>query len=233
MIAPDGMIIRLFVRGYVPYIRQDSVSGEYIEISKAEAMGHVCAPAVRIKKKRPENAEEADRPKPDLTASFVSNDPDDMDAADGQLLDEHAQAQLPEPNKDKAAHKRSRMERLKMEALSVRRQMCHYPKNPYCKACMRAKCCRPSRRKGGLMRSTRKWHKFGDLVTADHIVCRSLASHGVKGETDCLMIYDKASNWLHLGPVKSKSANNAYTTSSCNSRVVRKSDWFIRTAPKS
>ena len=61
-----------------------------------------------------------------------------------------------------------------------------------------------------MARSTRVIKQFGDLVTADHIVCRSLASHGLKGEQDCLMIYDKATNWLHCGPVKTKSSNNAY-----------------------
>ena len=183
MIAPDGKLIRLFVRGYVPYMRQDSFTGEYVEISKAEAMRHVhnCAPA-RISLKRPPTEEEAARPVPNLSGDFASNDPEDLDALDGCILDEHAELLKPERNEDKKKAKLTRMEALKLEAQSIRHLMCHYPKNPYCDACNRAKCCRKPRRKGGLKRSTRVIKNFGDLVTADHIVCRSLASYGLKGE---------------------------------------------------
>ena len=40
MVAPDGKLIRLFVRHYVPYIRRDSITGEYVEVSKTKALSH-------------------------------------------------------------------------------------------------------------------------------------------------------------------------------------------------
>ena len=67
---------------------------------------------------------------------------------------------------------------LKAEAVSVTHLMTHTPKNPYCAACRRAKVQRkPCRRK--------KWFKglkptkFGEQVTADHVIANSDRSMGV------------------------------------------------------
>ena len=62
---------------------------------------HHCAPA-RIVGKRPPTDAEKDRAVPDLSGDFASNDPEDMDALDGQNLDEHLELEKPEPDVAKA-----------------------------------------------------------------------------------------------------------------------------------
>ena len=219
MIAPDGKLIRLFVRGYVPYVRKDSFTGEYVELDRDKAKA-VPAPSVDSAKRTRRTGKGAPTAADNLDANILgvdnqiaSNDPRDMAKNHdhfGDVVPGGSDADDEEQDSSAKSRTRKKQEALKAEAKSIRHLMCHFPKNPYCPICRDGKCMRPPRRKGGLKRSTRKIKKFGDLVTCDHIVCRGLASQGVTGEKDCVMIYDKATNWLHAGPVKSKAARHAY-----------------------
>ena len=114
----------------------------------------------------------------------------------------------PEADPAKKKAKLSRIEALKVEAVSLRRQMCHYPKNPYCSTCTRAKM-RPklARRNRGIGPPP---EHFGEQVTADHIISRSKWSEGITGDLDAVLIYDRATRWVDSYPVRSKSADDAY-----------------------
>ena len=84
MIAPDGKYIRLFVRGYVPYVRKDSFTGEYREVDPHEAKTAPASEAFkRITGRRAPTVAEAERPVPDLSVGIGSNDPQIMALNDG------------------------------------------------------------------------------------------------------------------------------------------------------
>ena len=84
MIAPDGKLIRMFVRGYVPYVRKDSFTGEYREVSKDEAKAAAAPseqPAVRRRKtgKAPPTAvDNLDANSLGVVNQIASNDPHDL-----------------------------------------------------------------------------------------------------------------------------------------------------------
>ena len=98
---------------------------------------------------------------------------------------------------------------LKAEALSVEHQMCHFPKNIYCSTCRRAKMMQKPARKSHRAPDKRPT-KFGELVTADQIICGSDLDKGIRGETCLLVILDVATDWLECYPLKTKHADSIY-----------------------
>jgi hypothetical protein len=99
----------------------------------------------------------------------------------------------------------------KAEATTLRHLMTHHPKNQYCNICCRAKVQNtPHRRK-----SARKyWQgklepaKFGDQVTADHLVAHSDRSRGVTMDTAALVVGDRFTGWFEGIPLKTKGVDS-------------------------
>mgnify|MGYP002811301769 CR=1 FL=1 len=91
-----------------------------------------------------------------------------------------------------------RLERFrKSEATSLRHLMTHHPKNQYCPICIRAKVQRsPHKRK--IYRKFWKGKpmplKFGDQITADHLIANSDRSMGVTGDRAAVVIGDRATD---------------------------------------
>ena len=87
----------------------------------------------------------------------------------------------------------------KAEATSLRHLMTHHPKNTHCTTCCTAKAQRaPHRRKRhkywkGKLRPA----KFGDQISADHIVVYSERSIGVTGHQAAVVFGDRATGWFH------------------------------------
>ena len=92
----------------------------------------------------------------------------------------------------------------------------HLPKNRHCEICQRTKITRAPCRKriGG---AVPRAEKFGDLITADHIVlsenCKSRNNHRC-----AIVVQDLATQWIQSYPCKTK-------TSSGNSKGACKSSW--------
>ena len=68
----------------------------------------------------------------------------------------------------------------KAEALSLEHKMCHLPFNPWCKVCRIAKASRKHHRKAKEDKLP-KAVKFGDVLTADHIITRRKVSEAYDG----------------------------------------------------
>ena len=49
---------------------------------------------------------------------------------------------------------------------------------------------------------------FGQCVTADHILAHGRMSHGAGGQTDALVVLNRATGWLNCFPLGSKSADD-------------------------
>ena len=109
-------------------------------------------------------------------------------------------------------------ERLRAEAKSHRHMATHEPKNPFCEICTRARAQRRSKIKGSL-RMGEKPKKFGDQITADHLVRQrtKLKKDPDTGETIVedsdwmpktakfgVVMYDRATGWLSLYPTATK-----------------------------
>jgi len=116
-----------------------------------------------------------------VSTSEAIPSPDDDDAEEVEDSDD-------EEDKDWGTDSDGR-EDLKREALSLRHQLTHVPKNKYCPACMRAKMLRkPARRSKGKI--AEQLQKFGNLVNADHVLAQSPEACGLFGERDALIIAD-------------------------------------------
>ena len=97
---------------------------------------------------------------------------------------------------------------LKLVALSKDHQMTHLPKNRYCVGCIRTKMnAKPARKRS--VKSEAK--KFGDIVTADHLIPREgdYEGKGIDVHRVALVIKDHFSNWVDIYPAGGKSADSA------------------------
>ena len=96
---------------------------------------------------------------------------------------------------------------LEVEAKSSHHQFCHYPKNPFCKVCQKARMMAPpARKKGGQKRLETK--SFGDHIVADHTVVKANVEEGMKGETIALVMKDIHTQFRHVYPSQSKSSDS-------------------------
>ena len=97
---------------------------------------------------------------------------------------------------------------LRAEANSIRHLMRHYPKNPYCDACQRAriqtKGCYKKRVDDEIPA------RFGVQVTADHIILNSYENVGLDLEQAGLTMFDRGTKWLEIYPVADKSTAEAF-----------------------
>ena len=101
---------------------------------------------------------------------------------DDELLDELV------PEDDSHEYARSRKpEDLIAEAASAKHQFTHFPKNPYCRTCQRARMMAPqARRKGGQKRV--ETQVFGDHIIGDHVIIKKNVEEGFRGEQVALVL---------------------------------------------
>ena len=97
---------------------------------------------------------------------------------------------------------------LREEAVSIEHLMTHFPKNPYCKACQRARIRRKANRKRTTPREVSP--EFGACVTLDHAYAHTKAMEGIDGSLDMLVIYDVGTEKIDAYPAKSKDADDTY-----------------------
>ena len=95
---------------------------------------------------------------------------------------------------------------LMREAQSAKHQYHHFPKNPFCKVCQRARMLAPqARKKGGESRIQTK--AFGDHLIADHVVVRANIEEGSRGERVALVVKDLHTKFRSMYPSQSKSSD--------------------------
>mgnify|MGYP003345448369 FL=1 len=92
---------------------------------------------------------------------------------------------------------------LKAEALTTRHMLLHAPKNPHCPVCQAAKMRHtPARRRTNVEKPKR----FGHKVTMDHVYAKSDKMEGITGDVDLLVVYDLATAFVGVYPVKNKTS---------------------------
>ena len=95
---------------------------------------------------------------------------------------------------------------LRDEATSLQHLMCHTPKNPFCETCNRAKMYKyPSRQRGGSTQVEAK--KFGDHLTADHLITSDDREVGIDHSRVALVIRDVATDFRYVYPAARKTSH--------------------------
>ena len=90
-------------------------------------------------------------------------------------------------------------------SLSLTHLLTHFPKDPNCPTCSKCKIQRAQCRKKTGPADGVQAENFGDIVTADHIICgpNDTSRHG---DTVSCVIHDRATKRIGNYPAKSKSA---------------------------
>ena len=86
---------------------------------------------------------------------------------------------------------------LKLEASSLRHLLTHLPKNPHCPSCQQAKMRQRYSHKGAFKREI---DKFGEIITCDHVVAKSMRMQGLGGEGYGLSVRDLCTGMIALYP---------------------------------
>ncbi|CAE6962770.1 unnamed protein product [Symbiodinium sp. CCMP2592] len=111
---------------------------------------------------------------------------------------------VPDKPKHQSPPDEPRARDLREEAKSIHHLMTHLPKNPYCDACQRAKMENVKSFRQDSPRD-KGFEKFGEHVTIDTMVLHGLGNRGNNGETDAVVFYDLATEWLESVPVKGRT----------------------------
>ena len=179
-LSPDGHHVSLEVDNFVPYL---------LEAPQARGCMKYRRPAV-----------------PAAEAAEQAEQQVDGDAAvrkDGVSEEEHGEdIAVPDVLSE------SEVRDLKKEAVSLNHLMTHRRKNPYCASCQRAKHqAKPARRKAKRLEDPPT--QFGDIVTSDHMITQSQQDQGTRGETTCMVMLDRATSFIGVYPLASKTAEDA------------------------
>ena len=97
---------------------------------------------------------------------------------------------------------------MREDAESTIHKIMHYPENPFCAICQRAKMQRKPCRRNKVIKGDPPT-EYGQSVTMDHVVANSERSLGITGDSCALIIGDKATGWVDGFPLPDKSSNSA------------------------
>ena len=125
------------------------------------------------------------------------------DAAEQAISDQETGWETADAEVDPALSPGQRR-KLREEALSVKHALTHLPKNPYCGACQQGKMRQYRAQTGAYQRITTR---FGQIVTCDHMISRSVENQGLRGETNALTVKDLHTKLLMCYAVFTKSAD--------------------------
>ena len=190
-VRKDRTRIPLEVRDYVPYL-----------VAKHKE-GTVALPATdggREGKLFVEDAPTRSSPSSSSKGDgYIIEAPVEADTSAGRDAAPLPRDERTDPDGSIAAKERKGAEQLRAEATSVAHQLSHFPKNPFCEVCIKAKMFKPPSRRTGGSRQV-KAEKFGDHLTADFLITRGEEEHGMDGEKSSLVIKDVATGFIAVYP---------------------------------
>ena len=102
------------------------------------------------------------------------------------------------------------IEHLRREAKLSNRLRDHKPKHPFCDACQQSKMFR--RPHGRIKHHGCLPTRFGESLSADHLVSHSEKSQSLLGDENAVVIFDRYSSWKGIYPVPSKSGDDSFTS---------------------
>ncbi len=135
----------------------------------------------------PDNTGEADR---ESEPGPAEDPPADAEDADPEV------EVAPEDGGGRAKDRRA-------EARSLSHKLTRLPKNPFCEACQTAKMKQTYSRRGAFSREVGRW---GQSITCDRAISRSIRMQGLHGETAVFTVRDLFSGMIGAYPVKGKDS---------------------------
>ena len=117
---------------------------------------------------------------------------------------------------------------LREEAVSIEHLMTHFPKNPYCDACQRARIRRKANRRRKEPREMAD-KSFGKSVTLDHTYAHTETMEGIDGSLDMCIIYDVGTEKIDAYPARSKNADDTRRYGTLGARPTW--SWSTQTTP--
>ena len=124
------------------------------------------------------------------------------EAQDEEQLDE-----LVEDDAQQEYIRSRKTEDLLAEAASTQHQYTHFPKNPFCGTCQRARMMAPqARKKGGQKRI--ETEVFGDHIIGDHVIIKKNVEEGFRGEQVALVLKDLHTQYRYVYPSQSKDSQS-------------------------
>lgn len=188
LVRPDQKVVELEVDGHVPVLNDRCKIFKKKQYRKDRPLQELFAMANKGSDCHDRNSQEfamagAERP-------------------EGEPMDEG----VPEGEDEAYVRSRSSAE-LEQEAMSASHQFTHFPKNPFCKTCQRARMMAPqARKRGGQGRIPTS--EFGDHLVADHVVIKPNVEEGVNGEVVALVVKDIHTQFRGVYPSTSKSSDD-------------------------
>ena len=111
------------------------------------------------------------------------------------------------PSRNISEVARLRIFRPRLQALIINMHI-HFPKNPFCRTCHRARMMAPqARKKGGQKRI--ETEAFGDHIIGDHVITKKNVEDGFKGEQVALVLKDLHTQYRYVYPSQTKDAQSS------------------------
>ena len=179
LVRPDDKVVQLRVEGHVPVLDDSCQVFTKEQFHKDKHLRKLFAmPTSRSRLS--ENVEADEEQLDELVTDDVSH--------------EYARSKKPED--------------LIAEAASAKHQFTHFPKNPFCRTCQRARMMAPhARNKGGQKRI--ETEMFGDHIIGDHVIIKKNVEEGFRGEQVALVLKDLHTQYRFVYPSQSKDAQSS------------------------
>ena len=237
LVSPDGKVIELEVRDYVPYLCSKSNQSSVSAVAKNHE-SQMKRVKVLASSSGVDHDDDVDvPPTPDLyDEDYEDDEPAIVGGSSSKMDDDLVPDISGDPGADapsdeegipsadrevqpdvheEVVHRDPEMERrrergktaLKAEAKSKRHMLTHIPKNPYCDVCTKAKMYKPPGYSKGGS-SMVEAKKFGDHVTGDYLIAKSDPETGVDGDRVAMVFKDVATDFRYVYPVARRDTAN-------------------------
>ena len=180
LVRPDDKVVQLKIEGHVPVLDDSCKVYPKDQFQKDKHLRKLFA----------------------MPTSQPSSKAKRDEAQDEEQLDE-----LVEDDAQQEYIRSRKTEDLLAEAASTQHQYTHFPKNPFCRTCQRARMMAPqARKKGGQKRI--ETEVFGDHIIRDHVIIKKNVEEGFRGEQVALVLKDLHTQYRHVYPSQSKDSQS-------------------------
>ena len=180
LVRPDDKVVQLKIEGHVPVLDDSCKVYPKDQFQKDKHLRKLFA----------------------MPTSQSSSKAKRDEAQDEEQLDE-----LVEDDAQQEYIRSRKTEDLLAEAASTQHQYTHFPKNPFCRTCQRARMMAPqARKKGGQKRI--ETEVFGDHIIGDHVIIKKNVEEGFRGEQVALVLKDLHTQYRYVYPSQSKDSQS-------------------------
>ena len=180
LVRPDDKVVQLKIDGHVPVLADSCKVFTKEQFQKDKHLRKLFAMPTSQSSSKSKRDEAGDEEQLD------------------ELVDDDAQQEYVRSRK---------IEDLLAESASAQHQYTHFPKNPFCRTCQRARMMAPqARKKGGQKRI--ETEVFGDHIIGDHVIIKRNVEEGFRGEQVALVLKDLHTQYRYVYPSQSTDSQS-------------------------